>query len=268
MHLLKSKILKQINLLPLDHLTKQKLVDQSNNYIKKNHQHELKIIDNLTSDVLKDKYSSITPLLHKAHDNVFYKGHEYIRHFLRFEIPTWIEHDYKERMLKGKSLDGIYKNDKLVSKLTFPRPSRALPSVSSIISQYDMKFGQQRTKENNVNVDVEPCESLSSPPKKHVEKYEFYDQLVRHVFRLINFLSGNTVIHNKNVKLPMVYIPPNFLGGEIPLVRKKNLIKRHITYLRNIIQQIPPLQKQDLEFLLNYTDNTENFKFDDDKSKD
>lgn len=214
----------------IDAYTHNMLIKELKTRIRRNQLEKIEEIKQLIykSHTLKDP-RIIQTILKRCYLKGLYRDHEDIRYFLRAEITRWPNVNITQILNKESKM-----NLKTLEKTRIPgRELRNIPSLMKI-----MKF-------KDITDELIPLEICGEIDKEN----EKLNVIFQKVVKLYDFLQVNDSLHSRSLKPIVAIIPTTLLGDPIADCRFQNIIKKKITYIRNILSAIPPLDSKDFNYL-------------------
>lgn len=275
----------------IDTLTKKRAADDVKRLSGRNLTDELSKVDKMVNSVVNKESRSITPLLKRYYLDPTYKENRCIRDFIRKHVDNWLMESMILKLQKSKdSLLASVASPVRLQKITFPVRKRELPSVMDLLNDFriekEKELESEPEYESKLNSKLQPAIELGPEASVKLEtgseivpKYEVpptslpvpellpfklpdnsqeqerNDTMLRQVLKLTNFISGHKLLHSRKLQTPVVLLKPTLLGNETPECRKKNLVKKKLTYLRGVFMEYPPVTSQDSKYLISLLDD-------------
>lgn len=243
-----SERLKGIN---LDLRSRELLLKQAKKAAAKSQKKILKEIETLVENAHQDNRKGLDPILRRCYYDVgVFKNHEHLEYFIRKPLNSWLNESATLFLMGEKqTLERTVKSQKKIQALKYPSIDRDLPSLSKLMNL-----------PSSTDQIIDPLPLIE--PEADIKKREFMDEMLRQVLELQLFLSGAGLMHTRKLTTPVAVIPVTPFGDEVAACRKKNIIQKKITYLRGVFTQLPPLRKEDSEYLTTIADKSSSETFD------
>lgn len=224
----------------IDRRTQTLLVGELKKRIRRDQRALFDEVHGLISRLSQDDVYAIQPILQRYYLQGLYRDHEDIRCFLKAPLDSWPSESLRTVIGKqNNTLDQVARHEKRLHSIKFPlRQERSLPSVTSIMNI-------QNSSEHR----LEPLSLAHPPPVPYTDKDQHLNGMLTKVLTLYRFLMGNSFVHSRNLQSPIVVFPLTLCGEEIAECRKRNMIKKKLSYIRQVIKTIPPLEQKDSEYL-------------------
>jgi len=271
---LKNTVLEKISNSILDKRTKEYAAKEALLRFGRKQEKELVTIGKYMDYVQERKKSKIEHILKRFYYNHDYKGFDYIRYFKYNPINSWLIDDYMKTLLKSRDkLENRAKTPEQIDKLEFPKQERKIPITLQLLTTTEntipegMKQGfnnkqsgaseiEELTKDLDRSREIEP---LDIEVPDNANDYKKLNIMLRHVLKVHNFLVGNKFLHTRKLASGIAIEPVSLLGESPKENIKFNVMRKKVRYLRNVIMSIPPLTKNDSDYLTGLVENPSAF---------
>jgi hypothetical protein len=236
-------LVRQVRASFVDYRTQSLMINELKKRIRRD---QPKIFDEVTGLIkrlhLGDHYV-IRPILQRYYLQGLYRDQKDIRYFLKAHLDSWPNESLRA-LINGEkqSIQEKVKHLRHIPSITFPqRDERHVPRISKILGIED-----QQTE-----MDLEPLELEG---QLYSEKDQRMNEMLHKVLKLYKIIQSTEFIHSRNLQSPIIIFPLTLFGEDIPECRKRNLIKRKLSYIRQVLKTIPPLEMEDSIYLTNLLD--------------
>lgn len=252
-----SHFLKQykpkIQAIPIDKHTQTVLTSLLRKRLQRDQVPLIAQLTQLIDDSQDNKTSHISQILKLCYKNARYADHKEIQWFLKAKLDNWpVESQRVILENERTSMDFKARNLNTLKTIKFPkRQERTLPSLVELFKEEQEEQQQLVNPEpSKITNDIEPLDLSIAPEQTYENIDQQHNATLTKVLQLFHFLRNNTsMLHSRNLTSPIAQIPLTPLGQPVATIRHKNIIKKKISYIRQIFYTIPPLDKADFEHL-------------------